>query len=77
MGKGIRNSGPSQKRVRTKIGRFIHIPDDASDRSLFNLPVHANGASAFNLALYLITRGLQGLDARIVHASFDEIVIET
>ena len=28
----------AKKRVRTKIGRLIHIPDDASDRSLFNLP---------------------------------------
>jgi hypothetical protein len=30
-----------------KIGGLIHIPDDASDRSLFNLPVQATGAAAF------------------------------
>ena len=40
-----------EKRVRTKIGRLIHIPDDASDRSLFNLPVQATGAGGFKLAL--------------------------
>ena len=66
----------AKKRVTTKIGRMIHIPDDASDRSLFNLPVQANGADGFKLALYLISRGLEGVDARIVHTQHDEIIVE-
>jgi DNA polymerase I-like protein with 3'-5' exonuclease and polymerase domains len=41
----------AKKRVRTKIGRLIHIQDDASDRSSFNLPVQATGPDGFKLAL--------------------------
>jgi DNA polymerase-1 len=66
----------TRKRVRTKIGRLIHIPDDASDRSLFNLPVQATGADGFKLALIHISEKLNGLDARIVHARHDEIIVE-
>ena len=66
----------SKKRVRTKIGRLIHIPDDASDRSLFNLPVQATGADGFKLALIHISEKLNGLDARIVHTQHDEIIVE-
>ena len=42
----------------------------------FCLPVQANGADAFKLALYLISRRLQGVDARIVHTQHDEIIVE-
>ena len=47
-----------------------------TDNSLFNWPVQANGADAFKLALYLISSGLEGVDAHIVHTQHDEIVIE-
>jgi DNA polymerase-1 len=66
----------ARKRVRTKIGRMIHIPDDASDSSLFNLPVQATGADGFKLALIHISGKLNGLDARIVHTQHDEIIVE-
>ena len=46
---------------------MIHIPDNAMETSLFCLPVQANGADGFKLALYLISRGLEGVDARIVN----------
>jgi hypothetical protein len=38
----------TRKHVRTKIGRLIRISDDASDRSVFNLPVQAPGADGLN-----------------------------
>ena len=59
-----------------KIGRMIHIPDNATDTSLFCLPVPTTGADTFKLALYHISRGLQRGDARIVHTLHDEIVVE-
>jgi len=62
--------------IRTKIGRLIHIQDDASDRSLFNLPVQATGADGFKLALVSISEKLNGLDACIVHTQHDEIIVE-
>ncbi len=34
---------------------------------LYNTPVQANGADGFKFALYLISRALEGIDARIVH----------
>jgi len=46
---------------------MIHIPDNVTDTSPFCLAVQANGADAFKLALCLISRGLQGVDARIVN----------
>ena len=54
---------------------MIHIPDNATDTSLFCQPVQANGADAFKLALYLTSRALQGIDARIVNTLHDEIVV--
>ena len=66
----------AKKQVRTKIGRLIHISDDASDRSLFNLPVQANGADGFKLALIRISQKLNDLDAHIVHTQHDEIIVE-
>jgi DNA polymerase I-like protein with 3'-5' exonuclease and polymerase domains len=40
-------------------------------------PVQTNGADGFKLALCLISSGLEGVDARIVHNSqHDEIIIE-
>ncbi len=33
-------------------------------------------ADGFKLALYLISRALEGIDARIVHAQHDEIIVE-
>jgi DNA polymerase I-like protein with 3'-5' exonuclease and polymerase domains len=67
----------AKKRVRTKIGRLIRIPpDDASNRSLFNLPVQATGADGFKPALINISKKLNGLDARIIHTQHDEIIIE-
>ncbi|MGO8942784.1 MAG: hypothetical protein ACLQJ7_03810 [Syntrophobacteraceae bacterium] len=41
-----------------------------------NTPVQTNGADGFKLALYLISRGLEGVDARIVHTQHDEIIVE-
>jgi DNA polymerase I-like protein with 3'-5' exonuclease and polymerase domains len=32
--------------------------------------------SVFKLALYLISRGLEGTDARIVHTQYGEIIVE-
>jgi hypothetical protein len=50
------------------------------DRNLltyFRRPVQTNGADGFKLALYLIYRGLEGVDARIVHKTqHDEIIVE-
>jgi DNA polymerase I len=67
----------TRKQVRTRIGRVINVADDVTDNSLFNWPVQANGADGFKLALYLISRGLEGVDARIVHTpQHDEIIIE-
>jgi DNA polymerase I-like protein with 3'-5' exonuclease and polymerase domains len=66
----------SEKQVRTRIGRVIKIADDVTDNSLLNWPVQANGADGFKLALCLISRGLEGVDARIVHTQHDEIIIE-
>ena len=58
-----------------RIGR-IHIPDNATDTSQFCLPVQANGADAFKLALCLFSSGLQEVDARIVHTFHDETIVE-
>ena len=55
---------------------MIHIPDNATDTSLFCLPIQANGADGFKLALCLISSGLEGMDARIVHTLHDEIIVE-
>jgi len=33
-------------------------------------------ADGFELALYLISRGLEGVDARIVHTQHDKIIVE-
>ncbi|MGO9311711.1 MAG: DNA polymerase [Syntrophobacteraceae bacterium] len=54
----------------------IHIPDNVTDISLFCLPVQANGADAFKLALCLISDRLEGMDALIVNTLHDEILIE-
>jgi DNA polymerase I-like protein with 3'-5' exonuclease and polymerase domains len=52
-------------------------PDDASDRSLFNLPVQTTGADGFKLALINVSEKLNGLDTRIVvHTQHDEIIVE-
>ncbi|MGA2223979.1 MAG: DNA polymerase [Syntrophobacteraceae bacterium] len=48
----------------------------ATDTSLFCLPIQANGADAFKLALCLISDSLEGMDARIVNTLPDEILIE-
>jgi hypothetical protein len=48
---------------------FVDHISDAGDRCLFNLPVQANGADGFKLALYLIASALEGIDARIVHTT--------
>ena len=66
----------ANKQVRTKIGGMIHIPDNATDTSLFCLPVQTNGADGFKLALCLISRGLEGIDARIVNILHNEMVVE-
>jgi len=55
---------------------MIQIPDNATDTSLFCLPLQANPADSFKLALYHIYRGLQGVDARIVHTLHNEIIVE-
>ena len=59
-----------------RIGRRLHIPDNATDTSLFCLPVQTNGTDAFKLALWLISRELEGVDARIVDTLHDEIIVE-
>ena len=66
----------AKKRVRTKIGRLIRIPDDASDRYLFNLPVQATGADGFKPAPINIPKKLNGPDARIIHTQHDEIIVK-
>jgi hypothetical protein len=71
-----RGRAKAEKQARTKIGRVINVSDDVSDNSLFNWPVQANGADGFKLALCLISRRLEGIDARIVHTQHDEIIIE-
>ena len=45
---------------------FPFTPDNATDTSLFCLPVQANGVDSFKVALCLISRELEGMDARIV-----------
>jgi len=59
-----------------RLDRIISVPDNSTDTSLFCLPIQTTGANAFKLALYLISRGLEGVDARIVHILHDEIVVE-
>jgi len=66
----------ANKQVRTKIGRMIHIPDNATDTSLSCLPVQTTGADAFKPALWLISRGLGGGDAFVVNTLHDEIIVE-
>jgi DNA polymerase I-like protein with 3'-5' exonuclease and polymerase domains len=70
------NGAKAKKQVRTRIGRVINVADDVTDNSLFNWPVQTNGADGFKLALYLISSGLEGIDARIVHTQHDEIIVE-
>jgi DNA polymerase I-like protein with 3'-5' exonuclease and polymerase domains len=60
----------AKKQLRTRVGRRIHIPDNATDTSLFCLPVQANGADGFKLALYHISSRLQGVDARIMNTFY-------
>jgi DNA polymerase-1 len=55
---------------------LILVPDNANDRSLFNLPVQTNGADGFKLALCLISDRLEEMDARVVNTLHDEIIIE-
>ena len=47
-----------------------------TNTSPFCLPVQTTGGHPFKLALYLISRGLQGIDARIVHTLHCEVSIE-
>ena len=55
----------------------IIIPDNATDTSLFCLPVQANETDGFKLAPCRICRALQGVDARIVNKLLhDEIIVE-
>jgi len=55
---------------------MIHIPDNTTDTSLFCLPVQANGADTFKLALYRISRGLEGVDARIIHILHQVVIVQ-
>jgi DNA polymerase I-like protein with 3'-5' exonuclease and polymerase domains len=66
----------ADKLVRTKIGRIILVPDNATDTSLFCLPVQTTGADAFKLALYFTSSGMEGVDAHIVNTFHDEIIVE-
>jgi len=59
-----------------RIGPMIHIPDNTTDTSPFCLPVQTTGADAFKWALCLISPGLQGVHACIVHTLHDEIIVE-
>jgi len=43
------------------------MPVWAFKDALYNTPVQATGADGFKLALCLIARGLQGVDARVVN----------
>ena len=70
------NGARAEKRVRTRIGRVIHVADGVTHNSLFNWPVQTNGSDGFKLALCLISSGLEGVDARIVHTQHDEIIVE-
>ncbi len=53
------------------------VPDNATDTSLFCLPVKTHGADAFKLVLIHISEKLNGLHARIVHTQHDKIIVET
>ena len=55
---------------------MIHIPDNATDTSLFCLPVQTNGSHGFKPALVIVSEKLNGLDARIVHTRYDEIIVK-
>lgn len=43
---------------------------------MFNLPVQANDADGFKVALLKISEKLGNLDARIIHTQHDEIIVE-
>jgi len=58
------------------LANSFHIPDHASDLSLFNLLVQATGADGSKLALIHISEKLNGLVSRIVHTSHDETIVE-
>jgi len=58
-----------------RIGRIISVPDNATDTSLFCLPVQTTGADAFKLACTSFLVGCR-VDARIVHTLYDEIIVE-
>ena len=51
---------------------MIHIPDEASDRCLFNIPVQAIGVDRLKMALVLISEKLTALDARIFQKRYLE-----
>jgi DNA polymerase I-like protein with 3'-5' exonuclease and polymerase domains len=68
--KAIRFSDRTCKRYLSEI-RFCDCND-----APYNTPVQTNGADAFKLALYLISRALEGVDARIVNTLHDEIIVE-
>jgi hypothetical protein len=55
---------------------MIHISHNPTDTSPFCLPVQTTGGHAFKLALYRISSGLEGVDARIVNTLHDEIIVE-
>jgi len=55
---------------------MIHIPDNAPGTSLFSLPVQTNEAIGFKPALYLISRGLEGVDTRIVQPQHFEVIVK-
>ena len=62
-----------QKRLLRALSKHT---DNATDTSPFCLPVQANGADAFKLALIHISEKLNCLDARIVLTQHDEIIVE-
>ena len=45
----------AKKQVKTRICRRILVGDDTTDTSLFCLPVQANGADGFKLALIYLS----------------------
>ena len=66
----------TNKQVRTRIGRKIHIPDNATYIIYSVCRSEQNVTDPFKLALRLISRGLEGVDARIVNTFHDEIMVE-
>jgi hypothetical protein len=73
-------AGERKAQLRIKIKRPVSLvfrPDSAKSRPTKSYPARPNtGPDAFKSALYLISSGLQGVDARIGNTLHNELVVE-